>query len=85
VKGTCEIFSRERQGFVYRGLHSPPCAEKPCDPRKGADQMVIKYFGPNDKRGVYWPPYTAQERRKDGGLDVPLARRTGGHGALWLA
>jgi hypothetical protein len=25
--------------------------------------MVIKYFGPNDKRGVYWPPYTAAERR----------------------
>ena len=26
--------------------------------------MVIKYFGPNDKRGVYWPPYTAKERRE---------------------
>lgn len=26
--------------------------------------MVIKYFGPDDKRGVYWPPYTAQERRE---------------------
>jgi hypothetical protein len=25
--------------------------------------MVIKYFGPNDKRGVYWPPYTAAEQR----------------------
>ena len=26
--------------------------------------MVIKYFGPDDKRGVYWPPYTAKERRE---------------------
>jgi hypothetical protein len=26
--------------------------------------MVIKFFGPDDKRGVYWPPYTAAERRQ---------------------
>lgn len=25
--------------------------------------MTIRYFGPNDKTGVYWPPYTAAERR----------------------
>jgi hypothetical protein len=28
-----------------------------------ASKMVIKYFGPNDKRGVYWSPYTAKERQ----------------------
>jgi len=26
--------------------------------------MVIKFFGPKDKRGVYWPPYTAKERQE---------------------
>jgi hypothetical protein len=25
--------------------------------------MTIRYFGPNDKTGVYWPPYTAAERQ----------------------
>jgi hypothetical protein len=30
--------------------------------------MVIKYFGPNDKTGVVWPPYTAADRRYAAGL-----------------
>ena len=30
--------------------------------------MVIKYFGPNDKTGVVWPPYTTADRRYMDGL-----------------
>jgi hypothetical protein len=41
--------------------------------------MVIKYFGPNDKRGVYWPPYTAKERRE---MEASLYRDHGGPMAI---
>ena len=34
--------------------------------------MVIKYFGPNDKTGVYWPPYTAVEKRQ---MEADLYRK----------
>jgi hypothetical protein len=31
--------------------------------------MAIKYFGPNDKQGVFWPPYTAAEKRQMDAID----------------
>jgi hypothetical protein len=34
--------------------------------------MVIKYFGPNDKTGVYWPPYSAAEKRQ---MEADLHRK----------
>jgi hypothetical protein len=37
--------------------------------------MVIKYFGPNDKRGVFWPPYSAKEKRE---MQENLSRWHGG-------
>ena len=34
--------------------------------------MVIRYFGPDDKTGVYWPPYTAAEKRQ---MEADLYRK----------
>ena len=34
--------------------------------------MTIKYFGPNDKTGVYWPPYSAAEKRQ---MEADLYRK----------
>ena len=34
--------------------------------------MLIKYFGPNDKTGVYWPPYSAAEKRQ---MEADLYRK----------
>ena len=31
--------------------------------------MAIKYFGPNDKRGVFWPHYTAAKKRQMDAID----------------
>ena len=34
--------------------------------------MTIKYFGPNDKTGVYWPPYSAAEKQR---MEADLYRK----------